>query len=231
MHRTHSTAYAYTAEIDRWHEQQTTASAPAEPADHCVRIPELVGRATELSRLDDQMRRALRWIRARYGDPPGVEMIKNSLMFQHAGGIRHWIPLMNGWLVESLIRSAEFKAALAAIDDGLNMVRQTDVRTYEAELYGLRSDALKGLADTEPCDEQSTTLVECGQMLSQSLAIARTQSAKMLELRAALRRVRLVAERSREAEAYDELSRVYGAIEGGANAPDVIEAAETLRRR
>jgi hypothetical protein len=138
---------------------------------------------------------------------------------------------MNGWLAEALIRRGEFGAALAAVDDGLNISRQTDVRTYEADLYGLRSDALKGLADAGPYEARSTTLEQCENAISQSLAIARTQSAKMLELRSALRRVHLLPDQSHQGDAYTELSRVYKTIEGGLDAPDVIEVREVLRRR
>jgi tetratricopeptide (TPR) repeat protein len=173
----------------------------------------------------------LGWIRARHGDRAGIEMIRNSLAFQHASGVRTWIPLMNGWLAESLNRSGEFAAALAAVDDGLTMSRQTHVRFYDAELYGLRSDALKGLAETGSYEERSTTLEQCENTIMQSLALAREQSAKMLELRSALRRVHLLPNQSHQGDAYTELSRVYKTIEGGLDAPDVIEVREVLRRR
>jgi tetratricopeptide (TPR) repeat protein len=169
----------------------------------------------------------LGWILARHGDPSGVNMIRRALTFQRETGIRTWIPLMNGWLADSLIRVGQFEAALAAVQDGLTISEQTGVRFYDAELHGLRSDTLQHGAGRH-ADERAARIEQCDLALSQSLAIAREQGARTLQLRAMLRRLRLPNGSGAGRVIRDELAALSATFSGQLETPDLVDARRAL---
>jgi len=110
--------------------------------------------------------------------------------------------------------------------EGLNMVtaalakaRQTESRTYEAELHRVKGELLlrQAVADKEQAES-------CFQ---QAIDIARVQKARSWELRAAMSLSRLWQRQGKTAEARQMLAEIYGWFTEGFDTAD-LKAAKTL---
>ena len=123
-----------------------------------------------------------------------------------------------------LILLAEANAKLGQPAEGLNYLNEaaqfietTEERQEEAELHRLRGDLLNAAGDQAAAEES----------YHRSLAVARRQSAKTFELRAATSLARLWRNRGKRIEARDLLAPVYGWFTEGFNTP-VLKEAKTL---
>jgi class 3 adenylate cyclase/predicted ATPase len=110
--------------------------------------------------------------------------------------------------------------ALKLIAEGLERVERNEEHWFEAELHRLQGEALLALsperaAETETCYHQA-------------LAVARGQSARFWELRAATSLARLWRDQSRRAEAYDLLAPIYGWFTEGFDTADLKDAKALL---
>jgi predicted ATPase len=110
---------------------------------------------------------------------------------------------------------------LDAIAEALALAATTNERFYEAEIYRLKGELLlvhggpDSAAGAETC-------------FRQALDIARVQSAKSWELRAATSLARLWADRGRRIQARDLLAPVYGWFTEGFETLDLKDAKELL---
>jgi hypothetical protein len=171
----------------------------------------------------------LGWILARSANSTGIDLIRQSMQFQRQVGIRLWFPLMATWLAEGLLRAGDVRGALSAVADGIDVARSTGVRISDAELHGLRGEALARQAlSAESAAERAAMIVECEQALAQSSTIAREQGAKSLELRGAIRAARLLSGTPAATRAYRALSAVYDSFSEGFDTPDLIDARRLL---
>jgi hypothetical protein len=107
------------------------------------------------------------------------------------------------------------------ISKGLETAERTSERFFEAELLRLKAGAL----DIEGGPSVS---IEVQKLLEESLAVARGQQARSLELRAAVSLVRLWRDQDRCAEARDLLAPVYGWFTEGFDTQDLKEAKALL---
>src|SRR5262249_55201383 len=85
----------------------------------------------------------------------------------------------------------------------------TEEREFEAELYRVRGELLLATEDTGQAEESFCTALE----------IARRQSAKLWELRAATSLARLWRDQGRRTEAHELLAPVYGWFPEGFGTP------------
>jgi predicted ATPase len=109
--------------------------------------------------------------------------------------------------------------------DGLNclaeaaqIIETTDERCYEAELHRLRGDLLNAICDPSAAERS----------YHQALAVAKLQTAKLLELQASLSLARLWCKQNRRGEARDLLAPIYGWFTEGLDMPDLKEAKALL---
>jgi len=121
-------------------------------------------------------------------------------------------------LAEALLRQGEQKAALAAVQQGLQVQNETGQGWWHAELHRLEGLALVGLNRVE--EGQSA--------LNEALRVARRQQAKSYELRAVTSLARMWGEQGRRAEAHELLAPVYGWFTEGFNTADLKEAKGLL---
>ena len=188
------------------------------------------GRRFELPMVTFFAEAALGWIQGRRGDAGGAELIRRSLAFQSGAGIEVWRPLSNSWLAEILIVAGAADEALAAADAGLEVVGRCGIRQFAVELHGVRALAL-WLAARNGAGVASAPIIAAAEAaLDESRRVAREQRARSLELRAALRRVRIATTRSADTAAHAELARIYAAFSEGFNTPDLREARSLLDR-
>ncbi len=124
-------------------------------------------------------------------------------------------------LCPALLANSKRDAALDLIEQGLTMTNHNSERIFEAELYRLKANALLicGRLDTDP---------EVQALLEQSLALAKSQQAKALELRAAKSLAALWVSQGKRTEARGLLDPIYASFTEGFETRDLIEAKALL---
>ena len=156
------------------------------------------------------------WAAAEAGDRHGgIAMLRDGLSAWQATGSVTYRTYFLALLAEVLVRDGQTTDALAALDEGLALVKKTEERLFEAELHRLRGEALRSAAhpDAEGC-------------FHQALAVARKQSARSLELRAAVSLARLG--RGRGGERRKALAEAIEGFTEGFDTPDLLEAKALL---
>ncbi len=123
-------------------------------------------------------------------------------------------------LVDVLALSGQRDEALAVLDEVLEFSRTTGACWMDAELHRKKGELL--LARTGTDDAQAE------QEFRQAISVAREQSAKLLELRAATSLLRMQANRGFGAAATDPLRPLLGWFSNGPEIPDLREARELL---
>jgi predicted ATPase len=105
------------------------------------------------------------------------------------------------------------------LDEALVAARSTGVRNYESELYRIKGQLLLTLRTGDERQAEA-----CFQNASK---VARDQSAKSLELRAAMSMSRLWHRQGKKTEARQLLAEIYGWFTEGFDTAD-LQAAKTL---
>lgn len=123
--------------------------------------------------------------------------------------------LFLSWLAEAYLIAGQAQDGLEALDEAFAHMNKTDERFAEAALHRIKGELLlvQGRCDGEA--------EEC---FNQALDVARGQSAKSLELRAAVSLSRLWQKQGKIAEARRLLSGIYGWFTEGFGTPDLIDA-------
>jgi len=114
----------------------------------------------------------------------------------------------------------QVEEGLNVLAEALNVADKTGERFYEAELYRLKGELLlkseiQRLAEAETC-------------FHKAIDIARRQSAKSLELGAAMSLSRLLHQQGKTEEARQMLAEIYGWFTEGFDTADLKEAKALL---
>ena len=121
-------------------------------------------------------------------------------------------------LAEKQLASGLLDDARVSLDEAFMFVDETDERYWEAELFRLKGELILQ-------DGQISSAEAC---LLRAIDIAQKQSAKSLELRAAMSLGRLWGEHGKRAKAKKLLEEVYDWFTEGFDTPDLIEAKTLL---
>jgi predicted ATPase len=164
------------------------------------------------------------WVRVRQGDAGGLDRLRDGLARSSASDQTFHMSLTQRLLAEAHLRCGQPEAAIEVVRDALHWCRTSGQRYQEAELHRIHAEAAiaRGTGDAE-----------VGAALGRSLAVARAQAARSLELRAATRLARwrldtgTAADRAR---ARRTLERVHGWFTEGHATRDLRDAAELLDR-
>ena len=116
------------------------------------------------------------------------------------------------------LKSGFLEDARTSLDEAFKFVDETDERYWEAELFRLKGELLlmdEDVAGAEAC-------------LNKAIEISQKQSAKSLELRAAMSLSRLWSEKGKRTKAKKLLAEVYNWFTEGFDTPDLIEAKALL---
>ncbi|MBV8090187.1 MAG: AAA family ATPase [Alphaproteobacteria bacterium] len=124
-------------------------------------------------------------------------------------------------LSQALLAKHQLMPAREIISKGLATVEQNSKRMFEAELLRLKARAL--VIEGAPC-----LFTDAQTLLEASLAVAQSQKARSLELRAAADLARLYRDQGRHAEARDLLAPVYAWFTEGFDTRDLKEAKALL---
>jgi len=162
------------------------------------------------------------WVIAHHGQKSaGVAAIQRGLAEWTSTGAEWMRPYFLSLLAEAYAISGDVRRGLGALDEALAAVERTGECWPDAELHRLRGQFLAALPDGGGLDEASAAF-------QRAIQIARGQSAKPWELRAATSLARLWRDQGRVDEACDLLAPVYGWFTEGFDTPDLKEAKALL---
>ena len=163
--------------------------------------------------------RAVRGICANQLDPSSDSLatVSSELADYVGTGYLGGVTTLYALLSQEFLAKHQLAPAREVISKGLGIAERTSERFFEAELLHLKARAL----GIEGGPGVST---EAQKLLEESLAVARSQNARSLELRAAVSLARLRRDQGRSAEARDLLAPVYGWFTEGFDTPDLKEA-------
>ncbi len=148
----------------------------------------------------------------------GIELMRDALakLAEMEQRLEH--PYYIAVLAETYLRAARCPEAQEQLDEALRQVQATDERWYEAEVHRLAGEV--ALARGSAVDAEAS--------FHRALAVARAQSARMWELRAAKKLTRLWREAGKVAEARALLAPVIDAFTEGFETADLMEAKSLL---
>jgi predicted ATPase/class 3 adenylate cyclase len=155
----------------------------------------------------------------------GIEAINEGLSKYRATGAEMNTSYALARLAEAYLASGHVEEGLACVDEALELVETQYDRYYEPELLRLKGELTRGMPGPESGAKAEATF-------ERALAIARAQSAKALELRAAMSLARVQADTGRTEAALELLEGVYGWFSEGFETRDLMSAKaliESLR--
>ena len=158
----------------------------------------------------------------------GVRRMRQGTADWKATGAVSHRPFHLALLAEALGRHGRFDEGLAALAEALDLASVTGERFCEAELHRLRGELLRKQADGMGGFSDQGDVETC---FRQALGVARRQSARSLELRAAVRLSRWYQRQGRLAEARPTLAETYDWFTEGLTTHDLQDAKALLENQ
>jgi predicted ATPase len=155
------------------------------------------------------------------GAEEGIAKIHQGLDLYRATGVRFTLTDLFGCLAESYGMAGRYEQGLDIMSQALAEVERGGERYYEAELHRIKGELLFKKAET---GDRAALEKEAEDSFRQSLALARGQTAKSLELRTAISLGRLLQKQGKKSEAKKLLEDIYGWFTEGFDTPDLKEA-------
>lgn len=121
-----------------------------------------------------------------------------------------------GWFAECALAAGENQVAGAALMEAKALSESTGERFFAAELYRIGANLCLAEGDR----------LQAEQSLNQALVIARSQSLRLFEVRAAAGLAKLMAERGDRRKALELLSPIHGWFTEGLETPHLREVGE-----
>ncbi len=156
----------------------------------------------------------------------GQAQMHQGLDAYQATGARLLRPYYLALLAEVYGKAGEAEAGLNVLSEALSLVENGEERWYAAEIHRLKGEML--LAQAGESELESIAAEETERCFQQALEIARGQSAKSLELRAAMSLSRLWQQQDKQIEARQLLNEIYAWFSEGFDTTDLIEAKTLL---
>ena len=116
--------------------------------------------------------------------------------------------------------AGQLEEGLDRLADAAELIEATQERWEEAEMHQLRGTLLMSMHEHAAAEES----------YYRALAVARQQTAKFWELRAALDLARLWCDQGKRTEAHDLLAPVYNCFTEGFDTPVLKEAKALLKQ-
>jgi predicted ATPase len=161
------------------------------------------------------------WAMAAEGRPEeGIADIEQGLTAVRATGAKLSQFYYLALLAEVYGQTGQADQGLNALTEALELVERTDERWWEPEVRRLKGELLL----SQPAQD----MAEAEECFNRAIAVAQRQSAKSLELRAAMSLARLWRDQSQAAKARDLLTPIYGWFTEGFDTPDLKDAKALL---
>jgi class 3 adenylate cyclase/predicted ATPase len=149
----------------------------------------------------------------------GQTQIKLGLDEARKKGLGYMLPMMNSWLAETYAQSGDLETALSIVEQILANTSDATGRSWESELHHQRARILLALDPARVSEAEAH--------LRQAIEVARRQSAKSLELRAATSLAELWRTQERFDEARDLIEPIYLWFDEGVDTLDLRRARDT----
>jgi predicted ATPase len=133
-------------------------------------------------------------------------------------GVGYMLPMMESWLAEVHTKAGENETALSIVERTLSNIGDVTGRAWEAELHRQRAQILAALNPSRFREAESC--------LKKSIEVARGQSAKSLELRAATSLAELWRTQGRLDDARELLEPICRWFDEGAETADLRRARD-----
>jgi predicted ATPase len=147
----------------------------------------------------------------------GVAQMVEALVTERAGiGVARWTALFVASLAEAYGKTGQISEGLRVVSEELANADVTECCCYEAELHRIKGELLFKEAAADEGEAEA--------YFRNALKIARSQSAKSLELRAVMSMSRLWQRQGKKAEARDSLAEIYGWFTEGFDTADLKQA-------
>ncbi len=161
------------------------------------------------------------WLLAENGQwQAGIKQMSNFFIERARGASGRWMAHCNALLADAYRKSGQPAEGLEIVSNALVRVDQTDCRYYEAELHRIKGELL--FMQSVPAGEHAEACFQ------NALTIARRQSAKSWELRAAMSLSRLWQRQGKRDEARKLLAEIYGWFTEGFDTADLKDAKALL---
>ena len=134
-------------------------------------------------------------------------------------GVGFMLPMMDSWLADMHAKAGEHEHALSIAERALANIG--DGRAWEAELHRQRGQILLALNPSQVREAES--------QFKKSIEVARSQSAKSLELRAVTSLAEIWRTQGRSSEARALLEQICSWFDEGADTADLRRAREVQR--
>jgi adenylate cyclase len=144
----------------------------------------------------------------------GIELIGKGMTEMKSERIAMYLSGTFAILAEKQLEFGLLDDARASLDEAFDFIEETDERYWEAELFRLKGKLM--LLDGEISSAEACLLW--------AIDVSKKQSAKSLELRAAISLSRLWSEQGKKAEAKKLLEEIYNWFTEGFDTPDLIGA-------
>jgi predicted ATPase len=150
----------------------------------------------------------------------GIRLVTEGLAAYRATGNRLYVPVSEAMLSDASLLGGDAGAALAHVEEAFRISARTGEAWFDAELHRRLGCVLLRVRPGEPDRAEGE--------FRRGLAIARSQSALLFELRAARDLAFLLRDRGRVAEARGLLAPVYASFTEGFAFPDLVGARALL---
>jgi tetratricopeptide (TPR) repeat protein len=148
----------------------------------------------------------------------GIPLVSAGVAGWKDVGFIIWRPCVLTLLGDACRMAGQWRAALEHFAEARCLAEETGDQWYQAETFRLRGEVLGATGDRSGAEAS----------YHEALAIARRQSAKLWELRAAISLARLWRDQGKRSEALDLLASVYGWFTEGFDTPVLQEAKALL---
>jgi predicted ATPase len=150
----------------------------------------------------------------------GISLLAKGLSELRATGAVHVTPSALSLLADAYAKVGQPDEGLNCLAEAEQIIETTDERRMEADLHWLRGNLLDATGDRAAAEQN----------YHQALAVAKRQSAKLFELRAAIRLARLWRDQGKCTEAHRLLAPIYGWFTEGFDTPVLKEAKSLLEQ-
>ena len=161
--------------------------------------------------------------RAKLGAEDALVPCRRSIAAYRATGQERTLPLRLSLLAEAYREAGRAEEGLSLLEEPLGRIGRTREGWIEAELHRVKGELLLALPVPDHAGAEAS--------YRQAIAVAREQSAKMWELRAAVGLARLWHEQDRRAEARELIAPIYGWFIEGFDTSDLKAAKVLLNAR
>ncbi|MBN1135065.1 MAG: AAA family ATPase [Anaerolineae bacterium] len=149
----------------------------------------------------------------------GIDQMQQGLAACRSIGAGIELTNLLAHLSEAYGRIGKAEQALGLLNEAFTLMEASEERSWEAELYRLRGEAL--LRQGEQVDAEAA--------FRRAIDVAQRQGARSWELRAATSLARLWREQGKRAEAEELLRAVYDGFSEGLDTADLVEARALLQ--